>query len=194
MNSDLETDFLSHKVFTSKINESPTDGSIVYKFTSLSELRNYDRIEKHNKDWDAINRPIFPVVYTTRDVTNPTELGLVFKGITQEKCQGLMKMENLLNHPKGCSQLAFKLGRFSFDKNASEKKIERKRLIDDNTTSKTYHFRRTMCKLVNEETGEVSLEEEKAYKVENQTYDFTNENLTLQSNYPYLEALIQNEI
>lgn len=91
-----------------------------------------------------------------------------------------MKMENLLNHPKGCSQLAFKLGRFTFSKDAPEKKIERKRMIDDNTTSKLYFYRLTMYKFINEDTGEVALEGEKPYKVADETYDFTKESIKME--------------
>lgn len=85
MYSDIETEYLSQMVLTSKIHESPTDSSVIYKFTTLAEIRNYDRIQKHNIEWDVVSKPIFPVVYSTRDVTSHSELNFIFKGINKDK-------------------------------------------------------------------------------------------------------------
>ena len=53
-----------------------------------------------------------------------------------------MTMKNF--KPKnGWSEIAYKLGKLSYSKTASNKKKKRKMMIDDNTTSKEYYFRRS---------------------------------------------------
>ena len=78
-----------------------------------------------------------------------------------------------------------KLGRYTFSKTASDSKIERKKLIDDNTLSKSYYFRRVSYKIFDPVTDEIALQGSKEYKTKS-GYDFDGDGW-------YLIVLILNK-
>mmetsp|Transcript_24945 Transcript_24945/g.22136 ORF Transcript_24945/g.22136 Transcript_24945/m.22136 type:complete len:173 (+) Transcript_24945:271-789(+) len=101
-------------------------------------------------------------------------------------------MQNLQNYSFGCSEIAFKLGRYSYSKTANEEKIKRKIMIDDNTTSKTHYFRRSLHKIFDEETQEIKLQGGRPYEIGHYEYDFKSLENMYESNIPLLQSLFTN--
>ena len=159
----------------------------------MAEAQNYETIQEHNKEWDEKAPSVFPKVYGSISLLDHPTMQFAFNGISSQKTQALLKMENLFNYTQGCSYMEYKIGRFTFGKDCSEKKIARKRLIDDNTISRVYAFRTTTYKIINEETQEVLQYGNKAYYLKDGEYGFDHPLGKIDINLQLLESLVQTE-
>jgi len=154
METEFEFDYLLSKPeIKTKCHVSPTDSTVIYKFTTESEAKNYETIQEHNKDWESSHDPVFIKYYGGVQVQPDQNFNFV--GLSKHKVTHLIKFENLFNFSHKVSHIGFKLGRWTFDKDTNQKKIEKKELIDNNTTSKEYSFRRSNHELANEQTDEL---------------------------------------
>ncbi|CAI2375019.1 unnamed protein product [Moneuplotes crassus] len=175
----------------------PYPPGCVLKLTSKPEYDNYAKLATYLKDslgliWEdqyLINIEQFPKIYSEYINLENEEIS---SEIGKSRRQIAMEMDTIFPF-SCCSEISFKLGQWSYDKNADEKKKKRKMMIDENTTSKDYYFRRSKHKIYDEETGDITSEGVREYEIAHYEYDFTLDCVQYESNIPLLESMLPTQ-